>query len=80
MTMHKALHPRDDVESLYVSKKERGRGIDSVDVWIQRLEDKIEKHEQWMITAIRNDTVNTIANRMTITMKPKWEKATLEPL
>ena len=26
MTMHKALHPRDDVDSPYVSRKERGRG------------------------------------------------------
>ena len=25
MTMHKALHPRDDVDRLYVSRKEGGR-------------------------------------------------------
>ena len=45
MTMHKALHPRDDVDGLYVSKKEGGRGLagieDSVDASIQRLEDYI---------------------------------------
>ena len=39
MTMHKALHPRDDVERLYVSRKEGGRGLasieDSVDTSIQ---------------------------------------------
>ena len=29
MTMHKALHPRDDVERLYVSRKEEGRGPSS---------------------------------------------------
>ena len=38
----KALHPRDDVDGLYVSRKEGGRGIasieDSVDASIQRLE------------------------------------------
>ena len=49
MTMHKALHPRDDVDRLYVSRKEGGRGLtsieDSVDASIQRLEDYIEKHE-----------------------------------
>ena len=49
MTMHKALHPRDDLCRLYVSRKERGRGLasieDSVDASIQRLEDYIEKHE-----------------------------------
>ena len=45
MTMHKALHPRDDVERLYVPRKEGGRGFasieDSVDTSIQRLEDYI---------------------------------------
>ena len=39
MTMHKALHPRDDVDRLYVSRKEGGRGFasieDSVDASIQ---------------------------------------------
>ena len=43
MTMHKALHPRDDVDRLYVYRKEGGRGLtsieDSVDASIQRLED-----------------------------------------
>ena len=77
MTMHKALHPRDDVDRLYVSGKEGRRGLarieDSVDASIQRLEDYIEKHEGGLITAIRNDTDNTIDNRMTITRKQKWE-------
>ena len=77
MTMHKALHPRDDVDKLYVSRKEGGRGLarieDSVDTSIQRLEDYIEKHEGGLITAIRNNTDNTIDNRMTKTRKQKWE-------
>ena len=46
MTMHKALHPRNDVDRLYVSRKEGGRGLtsieDSVDVSIQRLEDSVQ--------------------------------------
>ena len=49
MTMHKALHPRDDVDRLYVPRKEGGRRLasieDSVDASIQRLEDYIEKHD-----------------------------------
>ena len=69
--MHKALHPRNDVDRLYVSTKEGGRGLasieDSVDVSIQRLEDYIQNHEGGLITAIRNDTDNMIENRMTIT-------------
>ena len=77
MTMHKALHPRDDVDRLYASRKERGRGLasieDTVDASIQRFEDYIEKHERGLNTNIRNDTDNTIDERMTTTRKQKWE-------
>ena len=41
MTLHKALHPRDHVDRLYVSRKEGGRGLasieDSVNASIQRM-------------------------------------------
>ena len=71
MTMHKALHPRDDVDRLYVSRKEGGRGLtrieDSVDASIQRLEDYIEKHERGLITATRNDMDNTVDDIMSTT-------------
>ena len=60
MTMHKALHPRDDVDRLYVPRKEGGRGLasieNSIDTSIQQLEDYIEKHERGLITTIRNNT------------------------
>ena len=76
MTMHKALHPKDDIGRLYVPRKKGGRGLASieasVDTSIQRLEDYIEKQERGLITAIRNKTDNTIDNRMTIT-REKWE-------
>ena len=76
--MHKALHLRDDVDRLYVSRKEGGRELasieDSVDALIQRLEDYIEKYERGLITDIRNNTDNTIDDRMTTTRKQKWEK------
>ena len=79
--MHKALHPRDDVDGLYVSRNERGRGLasieDSIHASIQRFEDYIEKHERGLITAIRNNIDNTIDNSMTITMKQKWEEKQL---
>ena len=72
MTMHKALHPRDDVDRLYVSRKQKGRGLasieDSVDASIQRLEDYIGKHEKGLITAIRNNTLSR---------KLKWEEKQL---
>ena len=77
MTMHKALHPRDDVDRLYVQRKEGRRGLasieNSVDTSIQRLEHYIEKHERRLITAIRNNTDNTIDNSMTKTRKQKCE-------
>ena len=41
MTMHKVLHPRDDVDRLYVSKNRKEE--DSVDAAIQRFEDYIGK-------------------------------------
>ena len=82
MTMKNALHPRDDVKRVYVSRKEGERGIDSsedsVDTSIQQLEDYIEKHEGWRITTTRNDTDNMMAKRMTISRKQKWEEKQLD--
>ena len=81
MTKHKASHPRGDVNRLYVSRKEERRGLDyiedCVDASTQRLEDYIEKHEGGLITAIGNDTDNTIDNIMTITRKQKWQEKQL---
>ena len=61
----------------YVSRKEGGRGLasieDSVDASIQRFENYIQKHDGRLITAIRNDNDNTMDNRMTITRKQNWE-------
>ena len=52
MTMHKALYARDDVDILYVPRKEGDRGLasieDSVDTSIRRLEDYIEKNKEWL--------------------------------
>ena len=78
MTMNQALHPRDDVDRLYISRKEGGRGLasieDTVDASIQRVEDYQEKHERGLIIAIRNDTDKTIDDRMTTIRKQQWEK------
>ena len=81
MAMHKALHPKDDVYRLYVSRKEGGRGLASiegtVDALRQRLEDYIEKHEGGLITATRIETDNTMDNIMAINMKQKWKEKRL---
>ena len=64
--------------SLNVPRKEEGRGLAKtevcIDVSIRRLEDYIEKREGGLITAIGNDTDNTMDNRMIITGKQKWEE------
>ena len=66
MTIHKALYPRDDVDRLYVSRKEGGRGLapiqDRFDASIQRLEDSIKKRRGRLITATRNNIDNTNVN------------------
>ena len=63
MTIHKALHPRDDVDRLYVSRKGGGRRLacieDSVDASIQPLEYYIEQRGGRLITATKNNTDNT---------------------
>ena len=40
-------------------------------------EDCIEKHEGGLITAIRNDTDNTVTKGLTITRKTEWEEKQL---
>ena len=81
MTMHKALHPRDDVDRQYVWRKEGGRVLVSIEVSvdpsIQRLEDYIEKHAGGLITVIKNDTENKITNRIAINRKEKLEEKQL---
>ena len=76
--MHKALHPRDYVDRLYVSRKEGGIGLTSIEdsggASIKRLEDYIEMREGRLITDTWNNTDNTRINRTEITKKPKCEE------
>ena len=78
MILHKALDPRDDVDRLYVSRKEGRRRIASIEVSIdasrQRLEGCIQKRGGRLITATRNNTDNTRINRIKINEKQKWEE------
>ena len=61
MSMHKALNPRDEVDRLYVSRKEGRKELasieDSVDASIQRLEDNIKKHEGGLIIATKTISI-----------------------
>ena len=62
----------------YVSRKEGKRGLDniedSIDAFIQRLEDYIEKRGGRLITVTGNNTDNTKINKTEITRKQKWEE------
>ena len=73
--MQKPLHPRDDVDRLYESRKEGGRGlasiVDSVDTSIQQLKDYIEKRGGRLIKANRSNTDDTKINRKDIIRKQK---------
>ena len=71
--MHKALHHRDDIDRLYVSRKEGGRGLvsveDSVDTSLRRLKDYIKKS--------KCNANNTRINRTAISRKQKCEEKQL---
>ena len=75
------MHQRDDIDRLYVSRKEGGRRLisieDSVNASIQRFEDYIEKRGGRLITATQNNTDNTRTNRTTINKKTKMGKKKL---
>ena len=55
MTIHKTLQPRDYVNRLYMSSKERGKRLtsteDSVDASIERLVDYIQKRGERLVIA-----------------------------
>ena len=71
----------DDIDLLYMSRKEGRKGLDStedkVDTSIRRLEEKIKKGKGRLISPTRNNTNNTMINRITITRKQKWEEKQL---
>ena len=62
ITKHKVIDPRDDIDRLYVSRKEGGRGLASIKHSVDAsmgLEQYIQKHDGGLITVTRNDTDNT---------------------
>ena len=57
MMIHKALHPRDDIDTLYVSRKEGERKLtttdDTLDVSIRGFKGFIKKNKERLITAAK---------------------------
>ena len=76
MTLHKALYPRDDVDRLYVSRREGSRGSasiqDSVDASILRHEDDIKNAEKNYYDQKQYIQYKNQQNK--ITRKQKWEE------
>ena len=77
--MHKALHPRDDVENHMCQEKNGGRKLisieDIVDASIQPYDNYIKKVvvSIFLVVFTKKNTDNTRINRMEITRKQKWE-------
>ena len=76
-----ALHPRDEMDRLYVSREEERRGLanieDSVDASVWGREDYIKKTKERLITVPSNSIDSIRINRTTITKKQKWEEKQL---
>ena len=82
MTMHKVLHPSDYRDKLYVSWKEGGRGLISVDdcigAKIEELVEYTKKTKERLITAAKNSNDIIKTNRKTRkTGKKKWKEKQL---
>ena len=74
MSMYKTLHPTNDIDRLYVSRKEVRRAFasieESVSESIREAEDYKKKNKRRLITVTKHN------NRITITKKQTWEEKT----
>ena len=63
-TIYKALHPKSDVDRLCISRKDRGRGLisieDCVELAIRGLEVYVHESEERLIQAARGDKIETV--------------------
>ena len=61
-TIYGALHPKSDVDRLYIPRKERGRGLisieDCIELAIRGLEVYIYRSEERLIQAARGDIID----------------------
>ena len=61
-TIYEALHPKSDVDRLYIPRKEGGRGLisveDCVELAIRRLEVYVHGSEERLIQAARGDKID----------------------
>ena len=84
MMRHKALHPRDDIDRLYVSRKEGGRGLigieDSVNESIREPKEDTKKSQNGRIrvTSKRTDNIKTKRKTTKLRNRNRKKKKTFE--
>ena len=78
MTMHNALHPKSNVDCLYIPKKEGGRGLqgvkESVKLTNLGLENYVKGSTVRLLTAARSVDINLIEPILETTIEAKKQK------
>ena len=76
MTMH-YIPETTLIDYMYQERREEEYLSALKTVLTHRYNDYIEKHEGGLITAVKNDTDNTVTNKMTISRKQQWKEKQL---
>ena len=80
MTMHKALHPKDDIDRLYTERKEGGRGLfnieECVELALLGLMNYVKSSKERIISAVResNNGVEETVKEVKKTRKKLWKE------
>ena len=81
MTMHNALHPKSDIDRLYLPRRDRGRGLisaaDAVTIAIVGLESYVRDSTESLIIAARN-VVRSITEESPAAVKKQIRKKKIE--
>ena len=87
MTIYGALHPKSDVDRLYIPRKEGGRGListeDCVELAITGLEVYVHGSEERLIQAARGDKIDDLETAIVLKRSKKekrlkdWEEKVL---
>ena len=84
MTMHNALHPKSNVDRLYIPRKEGGRGLQGVKETVKLtnlgLENYVKESRDRLLTAAKSvdiDLIEPIRETTVETKKQKKEERTI---
>ena len=76
-TMYESLHPKSDVDRLYIPRKKGGRGLisieDCVELALKGLEVYVHRNEERLIQVVRGDKINGL-EAGSVLMRSKEEK------